>query len=270
MQERIITIYCLCDDFLKAMGVVDDPQAQMSTAEVMTTALIAADMFGGCFERSRAFLRSHGYFPHMLSKSRFNRRLHALPEALWQAFGHLLSGVALQTNASGEYVVDSLPVPACDNIRIRRCRLYRGEAYRGYIASKHRYFFGLRVHLLITATGQPVEFVLAPGATADLTAFKTLELDVPPGSTIYADKAYIDYGWEDLLAQIPHLQLVVPRKANAKRPMEGWLRYLCHYTRKRIETTFSQIAALFARTIRAVTSRCFELKIGLFILAFAI
>lgn len=123
LPERIITIYCLCDDFLKALGVVDDPQAQMSTAEVMTTALIAADMFGGCFEQSRAFLRSHGYFPHMLSKSRFNRRLHALPEALWQAFGHLLSGVALQTNASGEYGVDSLPVPACDNIRIRRCRL---------------------------------------------------------------------------------------------------------------------------------------------------
>jgi hypothetical protein len=270
MQERIITIYCLCDEVLKANGFVDLPGTAMSTAEVMTTALVAADLFGGCFERSRHFLHSHGYIPHMLSKSRFNRRLHALPEVLWQGLFSRLSAAAQQTNRTGEYIVDSCPVPVCDNIRIRRCHLYRGETYRGYLASKHRYFFGLRLHLLVTATGQPVEFVLAPGAQADIRAFKTLPLDVPEGSTIYADAAYTDYDWEDLLEEGPRLHLVVPRKANAKRTMSSVLRYLCHYTRKRVETTFSQITALFARTLRAVTNRCFELKICLAILAFAI
>ena len=83
MQERIITIYCLCDEFLKATDFVEHPGTTMNTAEVMTTALVAADIFGGCFERSRAFLAAHGYIPQMLSKSRFNRRLHALPESLW-------------------------------------------------------------------------------------------------------------------------------------------------------------------------------------------
>ena len=270
MQERIITIYCLCDEVLKANGFVDLPATAMSTAEVMTTALVAADLFGGCFERSRHFLHSHGYIPPMLSKSRFNRRLHALPEVLWQRLFSLLSAAAQQTNRTGEYIVDSCPVPVCDNIRIRRCHLYRGETYRGYLASKHRYFFGLRLHLLGTATGQPVEFVRAPGAQADRRAFKTLALDVPEGSTIYADAAYTDYDWEDLLEEGPRLHLVVPRKANAKRTMASVLRYLCHYTRKRVETTFSQITALFARTLRAVTNRCFELKICLAILAFAI
>jgi len=270
MQERIITIYCLCDEFVKATGFVEHPWTTMSTAEVMTTALVAAEVFGGCFERSRSFLSAHGYIPHMLSKSRFNRRLHALPESLWQGLFHLLSVVAKQTNGRDEYIVDSCPVPVCDNIRIRRCHLYRGEAYRGYLASKHRYFFGLRIHLLVTATGQPVEFVLAPGAQADIAAFKTLPLDLPAGSTIYADAAYTDYGWEDLLAQGPHLSLVVPRKVNAKRPMSSAQRYLCHSTRKRIESSFSQITALFARTLRAVTSRCFELKICLSLLAFAL
>ena len=127
MQERIITIYCRCEDFLKARGIVADPQAQMSTAEVLTTALVAAAMLGGCFEQRRAFLRSHGYLPHRLSKSRFNRRLHALPEALWPACGPLRGGVALQPTKSSAYGVDSLPVPACDNIGSRRCRLYRGK-----------------------------------------------------------------------------------------------------------------------------------------------
>lgn len=270
MQERIITIYCLCDEFLKATAFVDHPWTTMSTAEVMTTALVAAEVFGGCFERSRAFLSAHGYIPPMLSKSRFTRRLHALPESLWQGLFQLLSVVAKQTNARDEYIVDSCPVPVCDNLRIRRCHVYRGEAYRGYIASKRRYFFGLRIHLVVTATGHPVEFLLAPGAQADISAFKALPLDLPQGSTIYADAAYTDYEGEDLLAQGPQLYLVAPRKTNAKRTMPACQRYLCHYIRKRVETSFSQITALFARTLRAVTSRCFELKICLSLLAFAL
>lgn len=270
MQERIITIYCLCDEFLKANGFVDHPFTDMSTAEILTTALVAADRFGGCFEQSRSFLRAHGYLPHMLSKSRFNRRLHALPESLWPGLFALLSAVAKQANRSGEYLVDSCPVPVWDNIRIRRCHLYRGEASRGYIASKRRYFFGLRIPLLVTATGQPVEFLLAPGAHADITMLNALPLDLPQGSTIYADAAYTDYEWEDLLAQGPHLHLVGPRKVNATRTLTACPRSLCHYLRKRVETSLSQITASFARTLRAVTHRCFELKIGLALLAFAI
>jgi len=64
--------------------------------------------------------------------------------------------------------VDSCPVPVCDNIRIRRCRLYPEEAFRGKIALKRRFLYGLKVHLLITATGQPVEIVLAPAGMADV------------------------------------------------------------------------------------------------------
>ena len=66
------------------------------------------------------------------------------------------------------YAVDSLPVPVCVNIRIRRCRLYPlkepgAYAFRGYVPSKRRYFYGLRVHLMVTGAGEPVEFALAAG-----------------------------------------------------------------------------------------------------------
>jgi hypothetical protein len=39
MNEAITTIYCLCDDFLKAMHRFDDPQVRLTTAEVMTLPL---------------------------------------------------------------------------------------------------------------------------------------------------------------------------------------------------------------------------------------
>ena len=153
MQEKIITIYCLCADFLIAYGYKDDPQTQMTTAEVMTVALVAAEFFGGNQERSRLFLKEFGYIPRMLCKSRLNRRLHAISDTLWQALFALLAEIAKQTNPEQEYIVDSFPVPACDNLRILRCRLYRAKAFRGRVASKRRFVYGLKVHLLSRLPG---------------------------------------------------------------------------------------------------------------------
>ncbi len=184
MQTEIITIYCLCVEYLAAIGYRDDRQVTLTTAEVMTVALVAAHFFKGCLESRRLFLSEHGYMLQMLSQSRLNRRLHAIPEGVWLGLFALLAESAKRLNPDQEYVVDSLPVPVCDNIRISRCRLYQDEVSRGYIASKRRYFYGLRVHMLITAQGLPVEFTLTPGAIADLTAFKTLPLDLPEQSTI--------------------------------------------------------------------------------------
>jgi len=45
MDDEILTIYCLCDEFLQSIGHKDHPQCLMSSAEVMTVALIAAINF---------------------------------------------------------------------------------------------------------------------------------------------------------------------------------------------------------------------------------
>lgn len=270
---QITTIYCLCDDFLAAWGHADAPQAKMTTAQVMTVALVAAALFSGNQERSRLFLKEHGYINQMLSKGNFNRRLHDVPEALWQALFGLLAQVHQQINEAQEYAVDSLPVPACDNIRIRRCRLYprrkHGEAFRGYIPSKRRYFYGLRVHLVMTTGGLPVEVMLAPGVEVDITAFRRLPLDLPPEARIFADAGYLDQHEEALLEDAA-LHLVALRRRNSKQPLPPWVTYIAKHERKYIETVFSQIAAAFGRTVHAVTPRGFELKVFLTVLAFTI
>lgn len=51
----------------------------------------------------------------------------------------------------------------CDNVRLRRCRLARGERWRGYSASKRRCFYGVRVQVVVTVEGLPVEFCSLPG-----------------------------------------------------------------------------------------------------------
>ena len=124
MDDTIITTYYLCEEFLKAIGHHDDQQVRLSTAEVMSVALVAAVFFGGNIEASRSFLDEYGYIPKAISKSRFNRRLHAVEPCLWRTLFDLLAEVFKHNNPDNSYVVDSLPIAVCDNIRIRRCRLY--------------------------------------------------------------------------------------------------------------------------------------------------
>ena len=121
MDTQIITIYCLCDDMLKAFHHRDDPQCQMTDAEVMTTALVAALFYGGNFEKARDFLQTEGYIPAMLSKSRFNRRLYRLEpmfHSLFDLLGRFLepgksSGWSIfwTVSQSPPVIIIAFPVP---------------------------------------------------------------------------------------------------------------------------------------------------------------
>jgi hypothetical protein len=234
---------------------------------------VAATFFGGNIDKTCRFLHEYGYMPQMISKGRFNHRMHAINHTLWQSLFSLLAEFFKRRNSDQTYAVDSFPVVVCDNIRIRRCRLYPqtkyGEAFRGYISSKRRYFYGLRVHLVVSGTGEPVEFSIVAGSEADVRVFKDLQLDLPEGSIICADKAYTDYDYEDLLEEVG-LHLKAQRKKNSKRSMPAWEEFLSKPIRKYIETVFSGITNLFSKKIHAVTPRGFELKIVWFLLAFAI
>ena len=90
------------------------------------------------------------------------------------------------------------------------------------------------------------------------------------GATIYADKQYNDYHYEDLLLEAASIEMKPLRKKRSKRPFAPFVEYIQQKMRKRIETSFSQIGALFPKKIHAVTAGGFELKIVCFILAFAI
>ncbi len=271
--HQIISIYCFCDDFLRSRRHKDGPQAQLTTAEVMTIALVSVTLFSGNQDRCCGFFAEHGYIKARVSKGQFNRRLYQVPEVLWRAMFDLLAEAHKQARQTQEYAVDSLPVAACDNIRISRSHLYPrrkwGEAFRGFIASKRRYFYGLRVHLVMTTSGLPVEVMLAPGAEADISAFRRLPMDLPAGAHIFADTAYLDQHEEAMLAAAD-LHLVAPRRRNSKAPLPPWVDYIARHERKRIETVFSQIVSALGRKVHAVTPRGFELKTFLTVLAYTL
>ena len=157
MDTQIVIVYCICDDILRKIRHYEDPQCQMSDAEVLTTAIVAVRWFGGNYESARKLLKQPQYIPKMLSKSRFNRRLHRVQHLVQTVFA-VLGELWKEYNVDKRYIVDTFPVSVCDNYRISRAKIYRDEAYRGYISSKKRYFYGLKIHLMVTETGQPVDF----------------------------------------------------------------------------------------------------------------
>ena len=273
MDTAITAIYCLCDDFLKALRHQEDPQCTMSDAEVITTALVATLYFGGVFERARSMLAAPTYIPKMLSKSQFNRRLHRLAPRLEQLF-EVLGQAWLSQSPEAVYLIDSFPVPCCDNIRITRSRLYDLEvtegAFRGYIASKRRFFYGLKVHLLTTSDRRPVEVLLTPGSFADVRALSSFRFDLPTGARLYGDKAFNHYAVEDELAEAVEIELLPVRRKNSKRAVSASVAFVQHYARKAIETAGSLLERLLPKSIHAVTARGFELKVFLFVLAYSI
>lgn len=266
MDDKIIATFCLCDDLLKAMHHLEDTQCQMNDAAIMTTACIASLCFRGNHESARAMLKQHGYIPHMVSKSRFSRRLHRIKELFIILFD-LLGQTWKTLNRDSIYVIDSVPIAVCDNMRIRRSKIYTHEHFRGYQASKKRYCYGLKIHRMVTQDGQPVECFLTHGGFGDVDALKYYAYELPDGSIIYADKAYNDYEIEDLLQEVEHIHLIPMRKKNSKRALPPSISFVQSYHRKRVETAGSLIEQLLPKSIHAVTSQGFELKVALFVIA---
>lgn len=268
MHSQIMTFYRACDAYLQHKGFQDDPQARMSTAEVLLTALVAAYFFANNLRLARQALEESGLVPYMLSESRFNRRWHKITTDHWQAVLTLLA----QQHPQDTYIIDSCPFPVCHNRRAARCRLYQdeGNAYWGYCAAKEEYYYGLKAHVTVTASGRPVEVLLLCGCSGDLTGMKEMTLDLPAGAQLYADKAYTDYTYEESLQKDKRLTFLPLRKSNHKRQYAEEVRKKVSRTRKRIETTFSQVTAKLPRRLHAVRPAGFESKVMALFVAFAI
>ncbi len=139
----------------------------------------------------------------------------------------VLAQIHQKTNAQRVHVVDTFPVPVCHNIRIRRCKLYRDQAFRGYCASKKQYYFGLKASVIVTEAGEPVELLLVPASTADISALRAMDLNLPEASTLFGDTGFLDIGFETALREEAGLRLVVPRRSNMKEQLDGCLEYVC-------------------------------------------
>jgi hypothetical protein len=267
MNEQAIAIYCICEETVNCLGLMDDPQCKMTTSEVMTFALISATNYQCDYQKTRLISLVFRFFPKMLSHSRLIRRIHAIPETVWMMVFSALK-LYLRKSPNEYFIVDSFPVKAYETHKSFKARIFRGKTYHGYSASKKAYFFGIKVHMIVDEKGIPIEFCFTPGRSTDIEGLKELPCELPVGATLLGDKAYTSYSLEEDLLEMAGITLLPKRRYNLKRQNTKTQDFILSQKRNLIETVFSSIVSKMPRHIRAKTEVGFCLKVLLFILAY--
>ena len=265
MEQRMITIYCLIEEFLKGVkGKKEHKLAEISDSEVLFLGYLAMADFNG------NYTKAHYYGMGMklvneVEYSRFTRRINQLEEEIEELFV-FLSELFKKLNGSQIYSVDSFPVEICQIQREKRSRLWRDVSLKGYNASKKKYFYGFKVHMVVTTNQEPVSCYISEGSMHDTTASYKFIPTLPKNSIIIGDKGYISGKLEKFLAQFGIELSAFKRKNMEQDPNHKSKRKI----RKGVETAFSVITAKFGKVIRATSIRGFLVKLKLFILAYSI
>ena len=200
---------------------------KLSDAELVTLAVIQALLGYTSEARFLRYADTHlrPWFPYLPSRSGYNKRLRRSSPMLQRIMEYLA-----RTSASWHddlWLVDSTPVE-CGRSRgtARRSELV-GWAEYGYCASHSRYFWGLRLHLVATASGLPIVWALAPAKADERdTALEMIDhWDLArPGQAIIADKGYRRASFENALNQAGMTLIRPATKSEAPRPGRQFLR----------------------------------------------
>jgi hypothetical protein len=204
-QDFLLVVFCTIDDQLKALGLGKlrrrgFPPA-LSDAEVIAIE-VAGEAWGLGTDKAIYchFRRYHAAkFPAL---ARVHRTTFARQSAnLWRAKQLLQARLAAALAGDGDdplWLVDILPIDACQFARATFCRRFRGEADYGDDHLRKRTYNGFRLHLRTTRLGLILGYELAPARLTDAALVPAL--NPPPGSTGVGDRHYWDPALRERLA----------------------------------------------------------------------
>lgn len=224
------------------------PRSDFTESELLSIAIVA-ELIG--LDEETALLgylrRNHPtLFPLLPDRTRYNRRRRALGEALNTIRRRVLSWLLalLPPDERPLCLIDSLPVPVVGFHHARDEHGWRGWASYGHNATKKQTIYGFKLHLLMTADGVIVDFVVAPANYTDGTFTAQLLRD-KYHLLVLGDKGYIDAPVQAELATAQDIQLLTPKRANQHQQLPAGLTALINHFRQLIETVNSQLADQF-------------------------
>lgn len=279
LQAKVKAIHNIVVKTLNNHNHTDHYLTEVPSSEVLTLGIYACLENSGNYSKTLKQFREYIIFNQILEKSRFGRRLARVIDFVpfvidlvqKQSRAVILNTPDLTTQRN-TFVVDTKPIPICENIRIYRCRLAGNhwskvdKDYRGFTASKRQYYYGFKLNLLIDCLGIPKEYSLHPASIGDLQTFYHLNLDLPSNSEILADKIYNCLDVEECL-KLQQISLTPIRKKNMKQNRNYQEQLRVRMFRKPVETSLSMYCELVPR-LRAVSINGCAIKAHLSVLAF--
>jgi hypothetical protein len=249
IKDHMTILYVIIADFLDHHPPLTNwrasnhQQPEFTDAEVLTLALMQSYFRTPTLKRTFLLVLANDpqAFPKCPTYKQWLARLHRLTAHL-QA---LLQELA-QESAEGQlfYLLDAQPIPLCHPIRHGRVLLLREDgAWFG--KTTKGWFFGFKLHLLVTAKGLIINAILTPGNWDDREVATALLQAVDSGSVCLGDRGYRrpalheELYWED--------GILLMTRADAGASQQG---LLCS-VRERVETVFSQLWSRLATQVYA-------------------
>ncbi|MEW4354102.1 IS982 family transposase [Streptococcus pneumoniae] len=211
--------------------------SKVSDQSLLVLLLLQAELG---IKSQRHFYRLCYLFPcgHLLERSRFNRRARQLiwlVQVIRQAMNTKISPGSI-------VIIDSFPLPLCQPTRNYRTRIFNDLADIGYNASKHLWFYGFKVHMLVTLSGYILNYVVTPASVHDIRAVDDL-LENCRQPYILADLGYLSKELKDHLTQKGyHLWTPLRQNMAGAKQHNHWKLMAM---RRTIETRFSELCGLF-------------------------
>jgi hypothetical protein len=247
ISEQLILVYCLADDGLKneknkGQWRKSNNQPKCTDAEIISVAMMQS--YFGCATLKRTYLlvkaNEPKAFPHLPSYKQWLNRWHQLSFQM----GIILESIPINIRDLEEiYVIDSFPIPMCQPIRHGRVNLLRDEG-ASFGKGTKGWFFGFKLHVLSTRSGQIVGSVLLPTSYDDREGARRLASLMEEGSLAIADLGY--RGKKFQLEMYEEEGVLFLTRADIK---DRKMKIIHSMIRERVEGVFSSLWERFATRV---------------------
>jgi Transposase DDE domain len=207
LDTLVIALYCFVDERLDPR-VGPGRRPRLSDSELVCLA-VAQVLLGYDHERRwlRAVTSRLGHlFPYVCGQAAYNRRLRRAAPLVASVLAELATSSPSWCDTWR--LLDATPVPCGASRETVKRSDVAGHAGYGHDASHHRFYWGLKLYVLVCPDGMPVAWCLANPKLGERTVAEVL-LDraarhqvLRPGLVILADKGFAGRAFEQVVGEL--------------------------------------------------------------------
>ena len=219
-------------------------ESKLSDSEIITISIVGEALTIDSEKAWFYFVKKNykDLFPEICDRTRFNRTKRNLYKIILEIQKYFSNLPIFKDDDIR--IIDSMPIPVCKFGRAYFSKLYKDISTYGYCASKKETYFGLKLHALVTTNGFITNFILTAANIDDRDAVFDL-ISENNYIKILADKGYVSNDLKSALAKEKEVLLISLKRKNSKSQFEKQLRNVLSKTRRRVETSFSQLSEQF-------------------------